>query len=113
LTLITISHDRFVAAAPRPSNPSTTASHKNAEFLGVVGFIIVSISAPRLLYWSARRVVVQRFTQRHDIPQSEITAAWLSIASARPRATGLQSCPARIKTVVQASNVQINSKYSI
>ena len=61
----------------------------------------------------APNVIVRRFTRRYDIPQNEITTAWLPIATARPRATGLQSCPARIKTVVQASNVQKNSKHPI
>jgi hypothetical protein len=39
--------------------------------------------------------------------------AELSIATARRPATELQNCPSGIKTVVEASNVQINSKHSI
>ena len=75
---------------------------------------IFDILAPRgLLYRSAQRVVVRRFTRRHDIPQNVITTAWLPIASARPPAVGLQNCPAGIKTVVQALTRQISSKHPI
>src|SRR4030095_7157383 len=34
-------------------------------------------------------VVVRRFTRRHDIPQNEITTAWLPIATAPRPAIGL------------------------
>jgi len=99
LTLISISHDWFVAAAQRPSPPSTTASHKNAEFLGVVDFIIVSMIGATLAV-----MVCTARSNHHGV------AAYRECASAGNRIAKLSGPN---KDSGSRSNVQIDSKHSI